>query len=132
MRLSHQPQAWMPCPRLYSVEQPPDAQRIGCDANRIEKLTESGVLGDAPWGLPVYRGQRILATSGSCEGSSVDSQGTASFGRRNVAYRLSPQHRTLFTVPLSDRTVMEMLNMMLGALAMVPVGWAVAAYAVGR
>jgi hypothetical protein len=35
-------------------------------------------------------------------------------------------------VPLSDKKVMEMLNMMLGALAMVPVGWAVAAYAVVR
>jgi hypothetical protein len=63
---------------------------------------------------------------------STARRGTASFGRRNSAYRLSPQHRTLFTVPLSDKKVMEMLNMMLGVLAMVPVGWAVAAYAVVR
>jgi hypothetical protein len=63
---------------------------------------------------------------------STARRGTASFGRRNSAYRLSLQHRTLFTVPLSDKKVMEMLNMMLGALAMVPVGWAVAAYAVVR
>jgi hypothetical protein len=31
---------------------------------------------------------------------------------------------------LSDKWVVEMLNVMLGALAMAPVGWAVAAYAI--
>jgi crotonobetainyl-CoA:carnitine CoA-transferase CaiB-like acyl-CoA transferase len=56
MRLSHHPQAWMPCAApLFGQDNHAVLGGLGCDQDRIEKLAEAGLIGNAPWGLPVRR-----------------------------------------------------------------------------